>query len=110
MINKDHLRSILKGDKSLLKMSEVKFCNVPAYDEIGVKALYKKVLKLPGMGIFFPDSMPKGKQCCKKYMYNIWNTIHPEDVEEILKVANNNRYAIDAEKVKENTIVITEDW
>ena len=48
-INKDHLRDILRGEKKLLKMSEVNFCNVPAYDEIGVKALYSKVVNLPNM-------------------------------------------------------------
>ena len=48
-INKDFLRDVLKGKKKLLKMKEVNFCNVPSYDEIGVKALYEKVVKLPGM-------------------------------------------------------------
>jgi len=48
-INKDFLRDVLKGKKKLLKMKEVNFCNVPCYDEIGVKALYEKVVKLPGM-------------------------------------------------------------
>ena len=109
-INKDFLRDVLKGERSLLKMSEVNFCNVPAFDEIGVKALYSKVIKLPGMGKYFPSSLPKGKQCCKQYMYNVWNTVYPEDVQAVLEKANANRYAIDAEKVKEQTIVITQEW
>ena len=58
---KDHLREILKGNKALLKMKDVKFINVPAYDEIGVKALYEKVLKLPNMAKYFPSKLPKGK-------------------------------------------------
>ena len=60
-INKDFLRDVLKGKKKLLKMKEVNFCNVPSYDEIGVKALYEKVVKLPGMAQYFPDKMPVGK-------------------------------------------------
>ena len=43
-------------------------------------------------------------------MYNIWNTLHPEDVKEVIKYANNQRFNITAEKVKANTIVISEKW
>ena len=43
-------------------------------------------------------------------MYNVWNTIYPEDVKAVLEHANRNRFAIDAEKVKDNTIVITDEW
>ena len=42
-------------------MTEVRFCNPPAFDEIGVRALYDKVLKLPGMAQYFPDKLPKGR-------------------------------------------------
>ena len=30
-------------------MNEVHFCNPPAYDEIGVKALYNEIIKMDGM-------------------------------------------------------------
>ena len=43
-------------------------------------------------------------------MYNVWNTIYPEDVTAVLEHANRNRFAIDSEKVKDNTIVLTEEW
>lgn len=42
-------------------MDKVNFCNPPAYDEIGVKALYDKILKMPGMAKYFPDKLSKGK-------------------------------------------------
>ena len=49
IVTKDHLKSVLAGKKRLLKMKELNPCNPPAYDEIGVKALYDKVLKQPRM-------------------------------------------------------------
>ena len=61
IVTKDHLRDVLSGKKSLLKIKDVNFCNPPAFDEIGVKALYDKVLKRPGMTKYFPDKLPKGK-------------------------------------------------
>ena len=44
MITKDHMKSVLREEKDFLKLYEVKFCEVPAYDEIGVKNLYHKVV------------------------------------------------------------------
>ena len=81
MITKDFLKEVLKDEKALLKMKQVNFCNPPAYDEIGVKALYIKVVAMPNMAKYFPTKYPKGRQCDKGYMYNIWNTIHPDDVQ-----------------------------
>ena len=49
MVTKDFLKDVLQGRKKLYRMSEVRFCNPPLYDEIGVKALYDKVVKLEGM-------------------------------------------------------------
>ena len=61
MITKDHMKSVLAGEKSFLKMNQVKFCNPPSYDEIGVKALYDKVISYPEVKIYFPDKYPKGR-------------------------------------------------
>lgn len=110
MINRGFLKEVLTGKKALLKMSEVKFCNAPLFDEIGVKALYAKVIKLDGMNKYFPDKYPKGSQCCRSYMYNIWNSIHPEDVRQVIAHANKQRYSLEAEKMKQDAIVITEEW
>ena len=43
-VTKEFLKAVLTGEKKLLKMTDVKFCNVPAYDEIGVKAMYSKAI------------------------------------------------------------------
>ena len=91
-------------------MNNVKFCNPPAYDEIGVKALYDKVVSYPEVKTYFPDKYPKGRQCDRSYMYNVWNTIRPDDVTQVISHANSVRYSLDSEKVKENTIIITDSW
>ena len=43
-------------------------------------------------------------------MYNVWNTIYPDDVKKVIDHANSQRYAIDADKNKEHAIIITEEW
>ena len=49
-------------------------------------------------------------ECCKTYMYNVWNTIHPKNVQTVLEYANNVRFSVDNDIVKKNTILITEEW
>ena len=110
MVTKDFLRAILSGDKKLLKMSEVRFCNPPAFDEIAVKHLYENVVASPMMAELFPDEYPKGRQCCRAYMFNCWNTLHPGDVKAVLDHANEQRYSVDSERVKDNSIKVTEAW
>ena len=80
-------------------MNDVRFCNPPAFDEIGVKALYQKVLKQPGMEQYFPDKLPKGKQMSKPYMYNIWNSVYPDEVKAVIEHANKVRYGSTSKKV-----------
>jgi hypothetical protein len=94
MLTKDHLKAILSGEKELMKMSEVRFCNPPAFDEISVKAMYDKAIKRPNMAKYFPTKYAKGRSCCKEYFYNIWNTVHPNDVKEIIAHANEQRYGL----------------
>jgi len=60
MVTKDYLKAVLQGKKKFLKMTEVRFCNPPAYDEIGVKALFERVMDEDGMKDYFPDKFPKG--------------------------------------------------
>ena len=110
MITKDHLKDVLAGKKKLLKMKDVNFCNPPAFDEIGVKNLFDKVMAMPEVKIYFPDKWPKGRQCDKSYFYNVWNTIHEDQVQNVIKHANSVRYSTLSEEVKDNSILITKEW
>jgi hypothetical protein len=40
MYNKDFLRQVLDEKKSLLKIKDVRFINVPVYDELAVKNIW----------------------------------------------------------------------
>ena len=69
-------------------MSEVRFVNVPSFDEISVKALYKQVVSDPKIAEYFPSKYPKGMQCSREYMFNIWNTKKPDEVKAVIDHAN----------------------
>ena len=46
----------------------------------------------------------------KPYMYNVWNTIHADEVKAVIDHANQVRYGLKNEKVKQESIIITEQW
>ena len=60
MVTKDHMKEVLAGRKSFLKMNKVNFVNPPPFDEIGVKNLYERIVAQDGMKQYFPDKFPKG--------------------------------------------------
>ena len=46
----------------------------------------------------------------KTYMYNIWNTVHPDQVKSVIEHANEVRYGSANEKVQEESIKVTDKW
>ena len=49
MITHAMLKDIFAGNKKLMKINDVKFIQAPKYDEISVKNLYNRFIKLEGM-------------------------------------------------------------
>ena len=99
-MTKDFLKEVLKGNKNLLKMNEVRFINVPLYDEIGLKHHYEDVRQLPLIKDYFPDQLPKGTQMDRAYFWNIYNFKYPDQVKEIVDFVNAQRYTISNEKAR----------
>ena len=61
MMTTEFIKEILAGNKRLLKLSEVKYINIPKYDELSVKNLYPKLIALENMKHYFPDKYSKGR-------------------------------------------------
>ena len=76
MFTKDYAKDIFAEKKALIKKVHVQFIDVPKYDELSVKNLYEKLIKLDGMERYFPAKYPKGRQCDRDYMFNVANTLH----------------------------------
>ena len=91
-------------------MDQVRFTNVPAFAEIGVKHTYDKAMTLPGLKDYFPSKLARGRTMEKVYFYNVFNTLYPEEVTALIKHANSKRYTVESDTVAENSIVMTEEW
>ena len=75
VLNKDFLKQVLRNEKQLLKKSEVKFIEVPHYEELSVKKMYPLMAKDPEFMSFFPDKYPVGKGPPRGYFFNIMHTL-----------------------------------
>ena len=110
MFTKDFAKEVFSGRKRLLKMREIKFINVTKYEELSVKNLYDKFLSLEGMNFYFPNKYPSGRQCDREYMFNIANTLYEKITMELIHHSHLQRNAIQSDKVKQESVLISEHW
>ena len=110
MYTKDFAKEVFSGRKRLLKMREVKFINVTKYEELSVKNLYENFLSLDGMKFYFPDRYPRGTQCDREYMFNIANTLYEKITMELIHHSLLQRNAIESDKKKQESVLISEHW
>ena len=88
MVNKDFLKAVFMEEKGLLKLSEVKWKNVPFYDELAVKKIWPDVQNDPEVMFFMPSKLPKGRVPDREYRFNVLNTLRESYVRSICEFAN----------------------
>ena len=88
MFNKDFLKQVLAEEKELMPIKDVRFINVPHYDEISVKSLWPEMQGAIGFNKYFPDKLPKGRLPNRDYFFNVMNTVNTEYVSALIKHAN----------------------
>ena len=75
VVNKDFLKQIIQGEKHLFKKHEVKYVQVPQYEELSVKNIYPLMAKDAVFMSYFPDKFAKGKGPPRSYFFNILATL-----------------------------------
>ena len=65
---------------------------------------------MPNMKFYFPSKYAKSRSACRTYFYNVWNTLHPNEVRDVIDHANKQRFTISNEQVQEEAIIITDEW
>ena len=108
MYNKDFLQAVLNGDKIMLKLKDVKFINVPVYDELSVKKFWPLMQADREFMRHFPDRLPVGRIPDRDYFWNVMNTLHEAYVAELVAHANKVRNDASAEQQAAQVIEISE--
>ena len=78
MCNKDWLKQVIQGEKHLYKKHEIRYVEVPHYEELSVKNIYPLMAKDAVFMSYFPDTFAKGKGPPRDYFFNILNTQQPD--------------------------------
>ena len=81
---KDWLKQIFSDTKKLMDTAALKQIKVPHYDELSVSAIFERYKTDAELQKYFPDKMAKGKQIDRTYFWNVFNTLYPEVVKEII--------------------------
>ena len=76
-MNKDLLKDVLSGRKSLMKKGEVQHVQVPHFDELSVRNIYPMFKKDAKFQSFFPDKYPKDKGPPRTYFFNVLAALYP---------------------------------
>ena len=109
MVNKDFLRQVLSEEKLLFLLKDVKFVNVPAYDELSVKNIWPHCQTIPDIMKYFPDSLPAGRNPDREFFFNVLNTLNQQYVSELIAHANAARHSASEFKTEEETINVSEN-
>ena len=76
---------VLKNEKKLLRMEDVKMIKVPCYEELSVKALYPQAKEDHRLSLYLPDIRDKGKPLERTFFFNILNTIESDYVSHLIE-------------------------
>ena len=110
MINKDFLKQVLREKKKLLQLNEVKYVNVPHYDELSVKRFWPILREDETLMHYMPDFTAEDKLPDRVYFWNVANTVQNVYVQNVIKYANNQRMKAQDEAAKQETIEISAQW
>ena len=109
-LTKDFLKQILSGQKMVLLQKDVKAIKVPLYEELNVDKLWKHYHLDERLHKYLPDHVAKGRQVNRKWFFDLFNSLAPEVLQEIIDHAESVRSNIYDEAGQQETIHISEEW
>ena len=109
-INRDFLRAVLKGDKSLMPMTKVRHINMPKFDELSVRNIFPRFKDDVMVMMYLQDEYAKQRYPDREYFFSILNTIHPEYVAKIVKHANKQRHSAEGKQDEKEVVQVSKEW
>ena len=110
MVNKDFLKQVFRDEKKLLPLADVKYVNMPHYDELSVKKYWPILREDETFMKYMPDLRLENRLPESKYFWNVANTVQSAYVCGLLKHSNDQRMNAQSETDRAGTIEISEQW
>lgn len=101
---------MLKDEKKLFLVSEIKHINVPKCPEINVKKIVEMVKDQPDIAPYLPSNITKKRGISREHLMNIVNTVYPQYLPQIIRFAQDERQVVDAELEKNDAILVSDEW
>jgi len=110
MITKAYLWKVLHGGKLLLNNSELKPKEFPRYPEFTTKKLMKEVREDAAINKYFPDDEDMSRPMCRKWAWNVMNTLKPGFCDLNYRAARDARATRFSTKINPDAVNIPEEW
>ena len=94
----------------LLKKKQVDYIHVSHYEELSVKRIWPDMKNDAAFKIYFQDNYANEKNPCRKFFFDILNTIYPDYLSQIMKHAAKERFSGEGLAMKEKAIKVTDEW
>ena len=59
---------------------------------------------------FMPSNFAKGRQIDREYFWNVFHTVYPDAVQDIIGAARAHRFNAETQEQQNETIAMTSDW
>ena len=74
-----------------------------------MKSLYDEFAERPEVQPYMPPKLHKGRTLSKRYFWDVVGTVYPDEVEAIIRHANEQRNSVEAEDNKNQAILVSEE-
>ena len=93
-----------------MKKKQVEYIHVSHFQELSVKNLWANLKEDENFKVYFQDKYADERRPCRKYFFDILNTIYPDYLAQIMTYAAKERYTGEGSAKKEEAIKATESW
>ena len=107
-LDKVWIQEILRGDKKLVPLKELKPVAVGHWPEVSVLSLYPLYKDRSQVSDYLPSKMPKGRTLDRTYFFNVLNTFLGDELQAILQHAHQQRNSVSEQNQKQEAIVLSE--
>ena len=83
----DFYKAILLNEKYLLQTSQIKFINVPRYDELSVSKMLPMIIDQNEVMRFLPNNINKQRNIDRVWFMNVINTVIPNWLPNLISYA-----------------------
>ncbi len=109
MVNHDFMKLVLSEQKAFLPLAQVRFCNLPKYDELSVKKFWPLTQGVVDFMKYMPDPQEDGRLPERAYFWNVLNTVNSDYVAQLISHASQQRMQANQKGEGADTIEISEE-